>query len=152
MRRAAAVVGGTVAIVAGVVASAMPGTAAPPTGAGASAEQSTEHLGAVLVGGTEVPGPGDPDGFGLADVTVEGSEVCWRVTVTAVDPLTMGHIHAGPRGVAGPVVVGFEPIRRGCADVGTRLARFIRQHPGEFYVNLHNDEFPAGAVRGQLRD
>ncbi len=123
----------------------------PGIGAASAASDTTVRLGAVLVGGNEVPGPGDPDGFGLADVWVERGEVCWRITARSVAPISAAHIHAGPAGVAGPVVVPLEPYNGGCADTTNRLARFIRQHPGDFYVNLHNAEFPAGAIRGQLR-
>lgn len=130
----------------GLVSFTVPGTAAPSTERAPSV-----HLGAVLVGGTEVPGPGDPDGYGFAGVRVEGAQVCWRISVNAVRPITAAHIHAGPRGVSGPVVVSLEPYRSGCVNTPRRTARFIRQHPGEFYVNLHNAQFPAGALRGQLR-
>jgi hypothetical protein len=109
------------------------------------------RLGAVLVGGTEVPGPGDPDGYGFADVRVERTEVCWRISVKAVKPIVAAHIHAGPRGVSGPVVVHLDPYTSGCVDTPRRTARFIREHPDEFYVNVHNAEFPSGALRGQLR-
>lgn len=146
MRRATALLATTAAAMIGLVASAVPGSAAP-TSAPAPAER---QLGAVLVGGNEVPGPGDTDGFGLADVTVRTDEVCWRITVSAVDPITAAHIHAGPQGVAGPVVVDLDPYRRGCTDVAPRLARFLKKHPSQFYVNVHNEPFPAGVVRGQL--
>jgi hypothetical protein len=118
----------------------------------ASAEvHSVTRLGAVLVGGNEVSSPGDPDGFGLADVGVRRTEICWRVSVSGVEPIAAAHIHAGPRGVNGPVVVTLDPYRSGCTEVRRRLARFIKQQPGDFYVNVHNAEFPAGALRGQLR-
>ena len=130
----------------GLVSLNVPGTAA------SSVERvRSVHLGAVLVGGNEVPTAGDPDGFGLADVRVKRGEVCWRISVNAVAPITAAHIHAGPAGVAGPVVVALDPYRAGCVDTPNRTARFIRQHPGEFYVNVHNADFPAGALRGQLR-
>lgn len=148
MRRAAAFLGITIAAMVGLVASVVPGAAAPSVTSGD--RPGPANLGAVLVGGSEVPGPGDDDAFGLADVGVRGGSVCWRITVSAVEPITAAHIHAGPEGVAGPVVVPLDPFREGCADVKRRLARFIRQHPEQFYVNLHNVPFPAGAVRGQL--
>ena len=136
----------TTAATVGLVSLSVPGTAT------SSAEGARSvHLGAVLVGGNEVPGPGDPDGFDFADLRVKRAEVCWRITVNAVDPITAAHIHAGPVGVAGPVVVPLEPFGAGCVDTAKRTARFIRQHPEEFYVNVHNAAFPAGALRGQLR-
>ena len=149
MRRATVLLATTAAAMVGLVASAVPGTAAPASAPAAGA--TATNLGAVLVGGNEVPDPGDTDAWGLADVTVEPGEVCWHVTATAVTrPLAAGHIHAGPAGVAGPVVVPLDPIRAGCADTPRRLTRFIATHPEQFYVNLHNADFPSGALRGQL--
>lgn len=116
-----------------------------------SAERArSAHLGAVLVGGNEVPNAGDPDGYGFADVKVRRGQVCWHITVNAVEPIAAAHIHAGPAGVPGPVVVPLNPYEAGCTDASKRTTRFIRQHPGQFYVNVHNADFPGGALRGQL--
>ena len=134
----------------GSLVSGLPSAAHNSAATSAGATPAT-RLGAVLVGGNEVPTAGDPDGYGLADVSVGRTEVCWRISLSGVDSVTAAHIHAGPRGVSGPVVVALEPYRSGCTDVRRRLARFIRQQPSEFYVNVHNAEFPGGAVRGQLR-
>jgi hypothetical protein len=43
-----------------------------------------------------------------------------------------------------------DPFGEGCATVAARTTRFIEGHAGQFYVNLHNAEFPGGAIRGQL--
>ena len=149
MRRTAVLCATLGAALGGSLLSGLPSAAQTST---VSAEVgSVTRLGAVLVGGNEVPGPGDPDGYGLADVGVRRTEICWRISVSGVEPVAAAHIHAGPRGVTGPVVVTLDPYRSGCTDVRRRLARFIRQQPGDFYVNVHTAEFPAGAVRGQLR-
>lgn len=144
MRRTPALLAIAIAAAIGLLTSAVPGTAAPATARGPA------HLEAVLVGGNEVPGPGDLDAFGLADVIIGGGEVCWLISVQDAERITAGHIHAGPAGVSGPVVIPLEPFRDGCTEAKGRLVRFIKQHPQQFYVNLHNDEFPGGAVRGQL--
>ena len=108
-----------------------------------------------LSGAEEVPGPGDPDGSGLAVVRVDtdDGEMCFRVLVRRIDPATAAHIHVGPEGVAGPVVQGLEaPTDRrssGCV-VNDALADAIVADPSNYYVNVHNAPFPAGAVRGQL--
>ena len=146
MRKRTAILAFITVATVGLVSVNSPSTAAPVAGTVASTQ-----LGAVLVGGTEVPDPGDPDGFGFADVRVERGEVCWRISVRAVAPIVAAHLHAGARGVSGPAVVSLEPYRSGCVETTRRTARFIRQHPTEFYVNVHNAEFPAGALRGQLR-
>ena len=40
----------------------------------------------------------------------------------------------------------------GMADIEAPLASEIANEPAGFYVNIHNGEFAAGAVRGQLAD
>jgi hypothetical protein len=113
--------------------------------------------GAVLTGRAEVPGPGDPDGFGAAGVIVDtvGDKVCYVVAVRGIDTVLAAHIHRGAAGVAGPVVVPLEAPTDGlsaaCADVEPALADEIAGGPRGFYVNVHTSAFPMGAVRGQLR-
>ena len=142
MKRVAAATAGVLAL-AGVSFFA----AQPSTGAGSE----RVSLDAVLVGGNEVPEAGDPDGFGMAMVTVnQFRRVCWEIRVRDVAPIAAAHIHAGPQRVAGPVVVPLEPYEEGCTRTGWRVARLIREHPGQFYVNVHNADHPAGALRGQL--
>ena len=102
-------------------------------------------------------GPGDPDGTGAAEITVNFGqrEVCYELTVTNIAPATAAHIHFAPAGVAGPVVVNFDPptsgSSSGCVEnINTRVAKNILQNPEQYYVNVHNAEWPSGAVRGQL--
>lgn len=113
----------------------------------------------TLTGAAEVPGPGDPDGSGTASVTVNhGQErVCFELAVADIAlPATGAHIHLAPVGVAGGVVVPLTPpsgtpaTSSGCVDVTAALAKAILKNPAGYYVNVHNAEFPAGAVRGQL--
>jgi len=114
-------------------------------------------LRAALIGRAEAPGPGDPDGVGLAIIKLkENHQVCWVLVVKKITlPATAAHIHVGGLGVAGPVVVGLSApnemgIARGCAQVAPELHMNLQMHPEQYYVNVHNSDFPAGAVRGQL--
>jgi len=109
-----------------------------------------------LTGAAEVPGPGDPDGSGSAHLTLNQGqgEVCFHLVVEGIAPATAAHIHVGAAGVAGPVVVGLVPPTggesSGCVSADLELIKAIRQNPDGYYVNVHNPNFPAGAVRGQL--
>jgi len=110
-----------------------------------------------LNGVAEVPGPGEPDGSGTATIRLNQGqgEVCFELTASGIEPAAAAHIHEGPEGVAGPVVVTLDPPTNGSSsgcvsDVDRDLIRNIIQHPEEYYVNVHNAEFPDGAVRGQL--
>lgn len=113
-------------------------------------------LSATLSGAAEAPDPGDPDGSGTATITVdEGkSEVCWEIMVQGIEPTTASHIHRALAGVAGPVVVSLSApssgSSSGCTGVNQELAMELINTPAEFYVNVHNEDFPGGAVRGQL--
>jgi CHRD domain-containing protein len=111
----------------------------------------------VLTGANERPGPGDPDGSGTASVTLNQglNEVCFHLTVSGIAPATLAHIHVAPATAPGPIVVHLAPPTSGessgCVDnVDPELIKAIRQHPEEYYINVHNADFPAGALRGQL--
>lgn len=112
-------------------------------------------LAADLTGAAEVPGPGDPDGSGAATLTLNQgqSEICFAIEVRDIAAPTAAHIHAGEAGVAGGVVVHFDIASNGlsgCVSVDAELIKVLRQTPAAYYVNVHNADFPPGAVRGQL--
>lgn len=115
-------------------------------------------LQAQLSGANEVPGPGDEDGTGVARLRLNQGRhrVCYMIKVADIDTPTAAHIHAGEAGVNGPVVVDLDPefvegVAKGCVTgVERSLIKQIRRHRADYYVNVHNAEFPAGAVRGQL--
>lgn len=125
--------------------------------AGLAAPVSAQSLSAHLSGGAEKPNPGDPDGAGHATVKVDTAknEVCYTLSVEKIAAATMAHIHKAPADAAGPVAV---PLTKpdeagkssGCATVAPEVAKDIAANPGGYYVNVHNAEFPPGAVRGQL--
>ncbi len=115
-------------------------------------------LQAGLAGASEVPGPGDPDGTGTARLRLNQGRhrICYKIEVSDIEPATAAHIHLGDASVAGPVVVTLgtpddEGIAEGCVSgVERSLIKAIRKHSDDYYVNVHNAEFPGGALRGQL--
>jgi hypothetical protein len=111
-------------------------------------------LEADLTGKQEVPGPGDRNGSGDAKLIVSKAKVCYVLKVKNIKRPTAAHIHKGRKGVAGDIVVDLKAPKRGfssgCANISRSLSRNLREHPKRYYVNVHNNPFPAGAVRGQL--
>ena len=58
-----------------------------------------------MTGEKEVPGSGDPNGRGEADVKVYKEKVCYELEVKRIKPATAAHIHRGRPSVAGDIVV-----------------------------------------------
>ena len=122
-----------------------------------------------LSGAEESPGPGDPDATGSSTVTLSRPserEICVSISWANVndgstgDAVTMAHIHEAPAGSPGPIVftifmnqtfpnTGSHTM---CGSASPKLINDIRNHPTDFYVNLHSTDFPPGAIRGQLGD
>jgi hypothetical protein len=121
--------------------------------ASAGLMKSGNSLHATLTGKAETP-KGDPDGSGTAEVKINGTSVCWEIKAVKVGSLMAAHIHKGKAGVAGPVVVPFGKTYKGkgCATATAANASAIKANPGAYYVNVHNVKYPAGALRGQLRN
>jgi CHRD domain len=115
---------------------------------------------ALMDGLQEVPAAGDQDGRGVSFVGVRGTTVRFALSWSAIAQPSAGHIHAGSAAQAGPVVVPFFAAPGGLPAgltgvsgevmVDAAVARQISRHPSRYYTNLHNAEFPAGAIRGQL--
>ena len=116
-----------------------------------------KRLAANLTGAAEVS-PGDADGSGSAIIRLRPNqgEVCYNIKVKDILlPAAAAHIHVGAAGANGPVVVGFTPPdakgrTKGCVAAAESLINAIWSNPAGYYVNVHNSDFPGGAVRGQL--
>jgi hypothetical protein len=123
----------------------------------AIAEAGGRTFTTTLTGAAEVPGPGDPDGSGQATITLNPGqgEICYQLSVTGISPALAAHIHVGTATQAGPVVVGLAPpdaggSSSGCTSADPALIKAIMKNPENYYVNVHNVDYPAGALRGQL--
>ena len=136
----------------------------------------TAPFAARLSPANEVPAVDDLDAGAAAlftlDLRLVGNEVVGGFAVFDVDyhfaqsvNLTGLHLHAGAVGVPGPVVIGsgltgsvdpdgrgrvvFRVPARSAADL--QVFSSILADPGAFYLNLHTESHPGGALRGQLR-
>jgi hypothetical protein len=133
---------------------------ASPAGAGTGGRP----LSTTLTGAEEFPGPGDPNATGQANLRLnQGKErVCFKISWADVDgQVFAGHIHVGPPGVAGPIVVtlfegafgGTDAVSDCVGNVDRSLVKAIRKNASAYYVNVHSTpDFTNGAVRGQLGD
>lgn len=137
-------------------------TVASPNGALrgqlAANSQQTHTFVTSLSGAGEAPGAGDPNGGGVALISITGTTLDYTLMVQGIPTPSAAHIHRGILGVnpAGPVVVPFpNPFVNGLSTGTTTisspaLATEIISNPAGFYVNAHTAAFPGGAVRGVL--
>ena len=124
----------------------------------AAPAQAVTTLAAALNGANERPTAGDIDGSGFALVIIDPDAGTVRYALFAqnIGAPTAAHIHRGTSDVAGSVVVNFNPSFSNGVAIGTvttgaiPLLDEIIADPGGFYVNIHNADFPGGAIRGQL--
>ena len=119
-------------------------------------QQGGSPLIVTMTGTAEVPGPGDADGTGTATITLNPGkgEVCYDLKVDKIAEANAAHIHSGAVDKAGPPVLTLKAPANGsskdCAPLERDKILDILKNPAMYYVNVHNAEFPDGAVRGQL--
>ncbi|MDE1462154.1 CHRD domain-containing protein [Spartinivicinus poritis] len=112
-------------------------------------------------GGQEVGASGDPDGsaFGTISFNDVTGVISWNFLYFNIAAPTAMHIHGpnGPAGINAGVFINLGIATSGGAGtlIDTLTANvadvaMIISNPGDFYVNIHNNEFPPGAVRGQV--
>lgn len=130
----------------------------------------------VSTGATNAGIVGDPNAKAEAYVFgIDGDPqtLCYLIVgVKKLDETAMApgngraaHIHEGARGSNGPVVANMAWPQNGqAADCLTEgeagkfptgapgIVQRILTNPGAFYINVHNSVYPAGAIRGQLKD
>jgi CHRD domain len=102
-------------------------------------------------------GAGDRNGAGSFSAVIKGRALCYGLAVRDIENPIAAHIHRGGPNKSGPIVIPLTAPQSGdpgnssnCTTVSSRLIAQIRVNPGRFYVNVHTDDFPDGAIRGQL--
>ena len=123
----------------------------------AVAQHAAKPLSTTLSGPAEKPKPGDPDGKGTATLKLDPGkgQVCYELSVSGIGAATMAHVHKAPADAAGPPVIplkapGADGKSAACTEADKAVVEDIQKNPQAYYVNVHNAEFPAGAIRGQL--
>jgi len=119
---------------------------------------SATYFTVPLAGATEIPGPGDPDGLGTIMFVLDpgAGTVCYTLETMNISEPTMAHIHKGAEDEEGPIFISLfeEPSDAslsGCVAAEPEDIIAIIDNPANFYANIHNVDFPAGAIRGQLQ-
>jgi hypothetical protein len=131
-----------------------------------------------LDGSAEVPSSGDMSQM-VGDVTGTGEAyvfgidndemtLCYVLEVSGIQEVPVGegmaaHIHEGGPNENGPVVAALAGPEDGnagdCLTEGEEgkfptgeagIVQRILNNPEDFYINVHNPQFPDGAIRGQL--
>jgi hypothetical protein len=109
------------------------------------------------IGENNQRGAGDANGRGSFNATIDRRKICYGLAVTNIADPIAAHIHRGAPNRNGDIVVTLKHPKRGdpgsssrCKRVPRALADEIQERPRQFYVNVHNERFPGGAVRGQL--
>ncbi len=131
--------------------------AAVATAASPSQAQTTWFT--TSLSGDRVTGnPGDGDGWGAAAIGIDGGTTRYYIWVTEIAAPTAAHVHTGAAGTNGGVAIDLEAsftevsnntyVAQGVVSGGSTAA--LLNTPGAFYVNVHNADHPAGAIRGQV--
>ncbi|WP_417531220.1 CHRD domain-containing protein [Marinobacter lipolyticus] len=132
----------------------------------------TNHVLTTQLSAKEMVGSkGDPNGKGHGHVFgVDGdpTTLCYILQVEGIQTVPVGegmaaHIHEAGKGMNGaPIAMLAGPEDGDAADCLTEgekgkfptgesgIVKRILENPSDFYINVHNPEYPDGAVRGQL--
>jgi hypothetical protein len=137
-------------------------------------EESQAAVTAYLTGKAEIndegqDGAGDPGAKGTATFFVADRQtICYGFAIRGAEAPTLVHIHRGPAGQNGDPVIDFskgapkdaagQPAGDPGASSGCKVLEGaekaalgrILSNPKNYYVNMHTESFPKGAIRGQL--
>jgi hypothetical protein len=139
--------GACAAAVAVVAIIALPASGTAPAGSSFFAKLDGEH---------EVP-TADADGYGTFSASFNGTRLCYGLQVVKIDAPIAARLQKGAVGKNGPIAVplnapstGAAAGSTGCKTLSATLANAIKANPGAYYVNVHTNPYPNGAIRGQL--
>lgn len=114
------------------------------------------HIYRLALTGTAEKPHGASAGNGDAIIAFHGSSlICFRFAhLHGFTNATTAHIHSGPAGKTGSVVVALSTASRlhhqGCVHTAAAVVGSIEHRPQDYYLNIHSTQYPKGAVRAQL--
>jgi hypothetical protein len=108
----------------------------------------------TLNGMNQLPELGDPNGTGVFKLRVDSAQnqICYELTTSNIGNVTGVQIHTGDRSAVGPTFIALKAnsIGRDCLAVDANKIGELNKNPTNFYVSVQTEEFPNGAIRGQL--
>lgn len=142
--------------------------------AASAAQAQSVTLTATLNGAQEVPAVNSPS-TGTATLVIHTVTRAWTLDIQFSQlsaPITVAHVHRGPLGVNGPVIIGLDGMalsggRPSWALTNPGINSFNSGGPlnapfawpaaelqnlltGNTYLNFHTQAFGGGEIRGQL--
>lgn len=86
------------------------------------------------------------------------SEMCFVVALTSLDQPVALHLHEGALGTEASDILAALPApptgegtASGCLPADALLIDRVVAGPDDFFLDVHTQQYPAGAVRGQLQ-
>ncbi len=98
---------------------------------------------------------GEGSGTATVELNSDQEEICYEISLEGVEGANASHIHEGAPGESGDPVVD---LSTGVSDEGgsdcvgaeESLIEDILDDPSGYYLNVHTEDLPDGAARGQL--
>jgi hypothetical protein len=141
----------------------------PPSPMDTLPTNQSETFAAQLDGSEVFPNPVVTDASGTAEfeLSADGSQLSYTLSVADIEDVFSAHIHLGARGEEGEIAVtlyqGDPMTLTGVLAAGTITSADVsggglttlsglvqRMRNEETYVNVHTAAYPAGEIRGQI--
>jgi len=122
----------------------------------AAQQERGRSLNVQLTGTDDSSLLGDPDGKATLKLNLKPNQnkICYELAVTGVSGVSTIQIHTGRREQIGPAVLGFTTTTaessKPCATLDHDRVMDMVRNPENYYATIANNEFPNGALRGQL--
>lgn len=125
----------------------------------AFADSSVTKLSVVANGANETPNKGSTTGSasGVFVIDTVKSTICFlKMKSKGLSHVIGAHIHLGATGIDGSIFVSYDIAKfnqKGttCLKADHLVLLDIAKYPTDYYFNVHTNDFPGGAVRGQLK-